>query len=312
MRLIVLLLLAPFVLSTVPVDEFYDQIIKMQVNGEISVVVGRDSDPIDSISATKILLAMETELKGKFNTEVSENESLIIIGGPCANPLWTTYTSETCEDWSLREGESVTKVVDNVILIAGTTGKDTIKEVELFASDYQDILSDKTPKNSDSYIALNIFCNKYNNNFCDCAIRESTTKYSSECDLDNVTIYDYEPWRWCGYTDDGAPLNYIHYFVSDRVDAKLVNYIINEDIHICYDGCEDLNETECYHDETCQGNYSTVSCIPEHEDCEGDNIFESCYPITEQQLRKMQENKDECPEESWHYRSKYNLGWCPV
>lgn len=64
-------------------------------------------------------------LKGKMT-----NKPLIIIGGPCANPLWAEFAGDTCDNWQYSEGKAVimahqTTTGKTVVLIAGTTGKDT-------------------------------------------------------------------------------------------------------------------------------------------------------------------------------------------
>ncbi|MBI4144867.1 hypothetical protein HY493_01515 [Candidatus Woesearchaeota archaeon] len=56
-------------------------------------------------------------------------KALVVIGGPCANPVWADYSSETCGTWDQPEGKAVIvsaqKDGKNVLLIGGTSGKDT-------------------------------------------------------------------------------------------------------------------------------------------------------------------------------------------
>ena len=55
--------------------------------------------------------------------------NLIVVGGPCANPLAESLFSKTCDGWDLKEGEALVKLVENgekvAMLVAGTTATDT-------------------------------------------------------------------------------------------------------------------------------------------------------------------------------------------
>ncbi|MEA3378585.1 MAG: hypothetical protein U9Q69_02995, partial [Nanoarchaeota archaeon] len=73
----------------------------------------------------------EVTPKTMLSSEVSDPTAynLIIVGGPCANPLAETVFGIACADWSYAEGESLVKMVDNgekvAMLVAGTTALDT-------------------------------------------------------------------------------------------------------------------------------------------------------------------------------------------
>lgn len=62
--------------------------------------------------------------------------TLIVIGGPCANPAWKNFSTLTCNAWPYAEGEGTIRVVENAILIAGTTAEDTeLLAREFFSAD---------------------------------------------------------------------------------------------------------------------------------------------------------------------------------
>jgi hypothetical protein len=69
----------------------------------------------------EVVLASEVTSPRSYN--------LILVGGPCANPLVTAVFGLTCNDWSLEEGEGIIKLVENgdnyALLLAGTTEEDT-------------------------------------------------------------------------------------------------------------------------------------------------------------------------------------------
>lgn len=67
--------------------------------------------------------------------------NLIVVGGPCANPLAEELFGVTCDGWGLETGEALVEMVDNgdkvALLVAGTTGEDT-KRAGLALSNYKD------------------------------------------------------------------------------------------------------------------------------------------------------------------------------
>ncbi|MDI6737378.1 MAG: hypothetical protein QME12_02570 [Nanoarchaeota archaeon] len=57
------------------------------------------------------------------------NYNLIVVGGPCANPLAESVFGQTCDGWAYKEGEALVKLVANgekvALLVAGTSWLDT-------------------------------------------------------------------------------------------------------------------------------------------------------------------------------------------
>jgi len=79
--------------------------------------------------------------KTMVDTEVSDptKYNLIVVGGPCANPLAESLFGVTCADWPYEEGEALVKMVDNgnkvAMLVAGTTAADTRRAAKAVASE---------------------------------------------------------------------------------------------------------------------------------------------------------------------------------
>ena len=77
------------------------------------------------------ILASELKIKEDYN--------LIIVGGPCANPLVETFSDfPTCKKWPLAPGEAMIKYAKNgqniALLVAGTTAEDTRTASEFLKS----------------------------------------------------------------------------------------------------------------------------------------------------------------------------------
>lgn len=58
------------------------------------------------------------------------DKTMVSIGGPCANPVWTAFTGEECSDWQHDGGMAAVKSITTdsgktVLLISGTSGKNT-------------------------------------------------------------------------------------------------------------------------------------------------------------------------------------------
>jgi hypothetical protein len=70
-------------------------------------------------------------------SEVDTSGDVLVIGGPCANPLWEQYAGMTCEDWPYAAGDGVILSLQSgrVTLIAGTTPEDTQRLVAEFLDD---------------------------------------------------------------------------------------------------------------------------------------------------------------------------------
>lgn len=91
------------------------------------VVIGDQKHPDDQYAANGFM--NEFGQKEYVLASKAIDKTLLILGGPCANTLWANYSSETCGTWDQPEGKavivSVQKDGKNVLLIGGTSGKDT-------------------------------------------------------------------------------------------------------------------------------------------------------------------------------------------
>jgi hypothetical protein len=131
-----LILLVPLAQATVKgaVESFY-------VDDAPDVVVANQQNVDDLFAA----FAFVNEFGLKNFTPVSKlrDAPLVIIGGPCANSLWAEYAPDTCEDWQYPEGKALiishqTAAGKTVILIGGTTGKDTRAAAKFVTEKFSD------------------------------------------------------------------------------------------------------------------------------------------------------------------------------
>jgi beta propeller repeat protein len=111
-----------------------------------------------------------------------KNKNLILVGGPCANPISEEITNEkgyNCEDWKFNSGEAVVKVFDNgdgkAIMVAGTTKEDTLKMADAIRR-YDK--SDKL-KSSDEVIFNTPIGNECGNGICE--IKETDAICPADC-----------------------------------------------------------------------------------------------------------------------------------
>jgi hypothetical protein len=106
--------------------------VKMNVviKGKAATVTGGGVSYVPAKVTPKTMLASEVTDPTKYN--------LVIVGGPCANPLAETLFGVTCDGWSLQEGEAMVKLVDNgnkvALLVAGTTALDTRRAAKAVAN----------------------------------------------------------------------------------------------------------------------------------------------------------------------------------
>jgi len=110
--------------------------------------------PSDQVFANVVLKGTTTEVSEggatyvptkitpvtKLASEVTEptKYNLILVGGPCANPLVETVFGMTCDGWTYAEGEGVVKLAANgdkvAMLVAGTTADDTRRAAKAIAN----------------------------------------------------------------------------------------------------------------------------------------------------------------------------------
>ncbi|MCX6711827.1 MAG: S-layer protein [Candidatus Woesearchaeota archaeon] len=95
-----------------------------------NVVVKGTSTSVQSGSSSYV--PTQINIDTKLNTEISDptQYDLILVGGPCANPLVEQVTGlPTCSGWTLGPGEALIKLVNNgqkvALLVAGTDAIDT-------------------------------------------------------------------------------------------------------------------------------------------------------------------------------------------
>ncbi len=94
-----------------------------------AVVLG-DQLNVDDILAGNVFMN-EFGIKESTKASVADaGKTLVVIGGPCANPLWATLSpSDTCDGWDQPEHVALIVTVEKgsnvIVLIGGTTGKDT-------------------------------------------------------------------------------------------------------------------------------------------------------------------------------------------
>lgn len=106
------------VLLQVPADQVYANVV---VKGKAAKVT----------SSGQSYVPAKVAVMSKTHDEVSSpsDYNLILVGGPCANPLVETVFGLTCDGWSYSAGEAVVKLAANgekvAMLVAGTDALDT-------------------------------------------------------------------------------------------------------------------------------------------------------------------------------------------
>lgn len=106
-----------------------------------SVVIGDSQNADDNLAA----IVFQNALGIKTTTKASaadKTETLVIIGGPCANSAWTSFSDETCDSWNQPEGKALIISQDvadkHIILIGGTSGKDTRAAAKFVMDNFAD------------------------------------------------------------------------------------------------------------------------------------------------------------------------------
>ena len=108
---------------------------------DVSIVYGDNAAIEDVFGSFMIsdLFPMFNEDQGrspyiKKASEVTSfrDKNLILVGGPCANPISEEITNEegyNCNDWKFDYGKAIIKIFDNgngkAIMVSGTTKEDT-------------------------------------------------------------------------------------------------------------------------------------------------------------------------------------------
>jgi len=111
---------------------------KDQVFGNV-VVKGTSATTSSGQTCTISKITIDTKTSSEITTAGSFN--LILVGGPCANPLADSVAGEKCTAWSLKSGEALIKLVANgdkvAMLVAGTDAADTRRAAKILR-DYKD------------------------------------------------------------------------------------------------------------------------------------------------------------------------------
>ena len=158
---------------------------------DVSIVYG-DNAAIEDLSGSFMISDIfpfidEDQGRGSYIKKASEvtsfqNKNLILVGGPCANPISEEITNKkgyNCDDWKFDYGQAVVKVFDNgngkAIMIAGTTKGDTWKMSDAIRR-YDK--SDKL-KSSDEVIFETPVESQCGNNICE--VKETDTNCPVDC-----------------------------------------------------------------------------------------------------------------------------------
>ena len=156
--LVVLLLLVPVSLAANIDDALTSMISSFSARDDIIMIAG-DSNPAEDIVAMTNLANLFQAEKGAiplslvaYQVTDIDSKDMIIVGGPCANVLWSRFSDETCQNWPYSAGQGIIKVVNrgsnSILMIAGTTGQDTKDIVIQLKNGYKQ-LSDF---DSDTYV----------------------------------------------------------------------------------------------------------------------------------------------------------------
>ena len=93
------------------------------------------SENTTTISSTTPAPQLPLDPVGASEIRDLRSFNLILIGGPCANPLVTALFGITCSDWVLQPGQAVIQLARNgehtALLIAGTTAEDTERAIDV-------------------------------------------------------------------------------------------------------------------------------------------------------------------------------------
>ncbi len=113
-------------------QNIFDYLRKIDAN--YAVVLGVNGKSGDSFAAADIIVS----LKKNFNLDIEpviespsvENTNKILIGHPCDNSL----IKLSCEEWPYDPGTALIKIMENDLVIAGTTIEDTRRAAKVIAN----------------------------------------------------------------------------------------------------------------------------------------------------------------------------------
>ena len=100
------------------------------VDETYKIVLGNEAPASDSLAAVSVSEGLSPlEIEAVLEDEVTNREKLILIGNPCKNSL----IDIDCDSWSYKNGEGLIKVLENNIIISGTTPEDVRKAAEVIS-----------------------------------------------------------------------------------------------------------------------------------------------------------------------------------
>jgi len=140
MKKILILFVLLISISSVQAQENIFEYLEEIVNeGNYVIVLGDEAPGSDSLAAIAIVSGIQTysnrgvTLEAILASETSSTSNLILIGHPCDNNL----IDLSCSEWPYKEGETLIKIDDGNIILAGTSPEDTRRTAKKIAN-YRD------------------------------------------------------------------------------------------------------------------------------------------------------------------------------
>ncbi|MDD4878680.1 MAG: hypothetical protein PHO02_06650 [Candidatus Nanoarchaeia archaeon] len=94
-----------------------------------NVIVKGSSAKVTSGSTSYVPTKVSPVMMAASKVASPTSYNLIVVGGPCANPLAESVFGQTCDGWAYAEGEALVKLAANgdkvAMLVAGTSALDT-------------------------------------------------------------------------------------------------------------------------------------------------------------------------------------------
>ena len=113
-------------------ENIYDYLRKMDAN--YGVVLGVNGKSGDSFAAADIIIGLKKnfnlDIEPAIESNVTQNVNKLLVGHPCDNSL----IKLSCEYWPYDKGIGLIKIMDNDLVIAGTTVDDTRRAAKVIAN----------------------------------------------------------------------------------------------------------------------------------------------------------------------------------
>jgi hypothetical protein len=114
------------------VDSIYDYLKKM--DNQYVVAVGAQGKSGDSFAATDIVVSLKqnfaVDVEATVENMITPNINKILVGHPCDNSL----IKLSCEQWPYDPGQALIKVMENDLIVAGSTVDDTRRAAKIIAN----------------------------------------------------------------------------------------------------------------------------------------------------------------------------------